>query len=175
MRLVAFKGFTIKVFDLDFVADHYYIKRNTIVEKIHFDNRTFYAKFKRIEEPLTPLLLTQHLRRQYTIAVPLLKNGLTNYLVLEYRGEEHQRFYYLVKQLFRTLDIAEYHIYQGKHEETVQVFIEVKPLTLDEADAALQKISDALKEKLGKKWKTLPSASLPEDYNIVTLPYAEIQ
>jgi L-rhamnose mutarotase len=105
--------------------------------------------------------------------VPLLENGLTNYLFLEYRGEEHQRFYYLVKQLFRTLDITDYHIYQGKHAETIQVFIEVKPLTLDEADTALQKISDTLKEKLGKKWKTLPSASLPATYNIVTLPYKE--
>jgi hypothetical protein len=152
--------------------DYYYIKRNTIVEKIHFDNRTFYAKFERIEEPLTPLLFTQHLHRQYTIAVPLLKNGLTHYLVLEYRGEEHQRFYYLVKQLFRTLHIDAYHIYQGKNEETVQVFIEVKPLTLEEADEALKRISEALKEKLPKRWKTLPSASLPEDYNIVTLPYS---
>ena len=174
MRLVAFKGFTIKVFDLDFVADHYYIKRKTIVEKIHFDHRTFYAKFERIEEPLTPLLLSQHLNRQYTIAVPLLDQGKTNYLVLEYRGDEYLRFTYLVKQLFRTLKIEEYHLYQGKHPETVQVFIEVKPLSLEEADAALQKISDALKEKLGKKWKTLPSAALPEEYNIVTLPYEAI-
>ncbi|AKF25466.1 hypothetical protein YH65_08830 [Sulfurovum lithotrophicum] len=164
-----------KVFDLDLNDGHYYIKHNTIVEKIHFDNRTFYAKFERIEEPLTPLLLTQHLNKQYTIAAPLLdKEGLTNYLVLEYRGDEHQRFYYLVKQLFRTFGIKDYHIYRGKHEETIQVFIEVKPLTLQEADDALQKISDALKEKLGKKWKTLPSASLPEAYNIVTLPYKEI-
>jgi len=98
---------------------------------------------------------------------------LTDYLVLEYRGEEYRRFYYLVKQLFRTLDIENYHIYRGKYEETVQVFIEVKPLTLQEADKALKNISEALKEKFGKKWKTLPSASLPEDYNIVTLPYKE--
>ncbi|WP_232501346.1 hypothetical protein [Sulfurovum sp. NBC37-1] len=47
-------------------------------------------------------------------------------------------------------------------------------MTLEEADQALQKISDTLKEKLGKKWKTLPSASLPEAYNIVTLPHKEI-
>ena len=174
MRLVVFKGFTIKVFDLDFVADHYYIKRKTIVEKIHFDNRTFYAKFERIEEPLTPLLLSQHLNRQYTIAVPLLDQGKTNYLVLEYRGEEHQRFYYLVKQLFRTLKIADYHIYQGKHEDTVQVFIDVKPLSLKEADGALHEISSALNEKLSKKWKCLPLLSLPEAYNIVTLPYKKI-
>jgi len=43
---------------------------------------------------------------------------------------------------------------------------------LEEADKQLQTFSDALKEKMTKKWKTLPSLNLPEDYNIVTLPYA---
>ena len=104
----------------------------------------------------------------------MLDQGKTNYLVLEYRGEEHQRFYYLVKQLFRTLKIADYHIYQGKHEDTVQVFIDVKPLSLKEADGALHEISSALNEKLSKKWKCLPLLSLPEAYNIVTLPYKKI-
>jgi len=165
----------LKVFDLELHDSHYYIKRNTIVEKIHFNHRTFYAKFERIEEPLTPLLLNQHLNRQYTAAAPLLREGRTNYLVLEYRGEEYLRFYHLVRQLFRTLHIEAYQVYQGKHEETVQVFIEVKPLSLKEADKALQEISDALKEKLGKKWKTLPSASLPEAYNIITLPYKKFE
>ena len=164
----------IKVFDLDLFDDHYYIKRNTIVEQIQFDNRTFYAKFERINEALTPLLLDQHLDRQFIIAIPLLKNDRTNYLVLEYKGEEHQRFYHLVKHLFNTLTIDNYHIYQGKDEEKVQVFIEVDNITLQEADLQLQALSLALKQKLTKKWKCLPSASLPEAYIIVTLPYKAI-
>lgn len=160
-----------KVFDLEFSVDHYYIKRSAIVEQIQFNNRTFYAKFERINEPLTPLLLKQHLAREYTIAVPLLKDNRTDYLVIEYKGEEYQRFYHLVKHLFNTLDIMNYHIYQGKDEERLQVFIEADSLTLEEADAKLQELTDALKAKMTKKWKVLPSVSLPEDYNIVTLPY----
>jgi len=92
-------------------------------------------------------------------------------LVLEYKGEEHQRFYHLVKHLFHTLKIVNYHIYQGKDEEKVQVFIEVDNIPLKEAELQLQALSLALKQKLTKKWKCLPSASLPEAYNIVTLPY----
>ncbi len=95
-------------------------------------------------------------------------------MVLEYKGEEHQRFYHLVKHLFNTLEIQNYHIYQGKDEEKIQVFIEVDSISLQEADLQLQALSLALKQKLTKKWKCLPSASLPEDYNIVTLPYKEI-
>jgi L-rhamnose mutarotase len=160
--------------DLEFTTNHYYIKRPSIVEQIQFDNRTFYAKFERIDEPLTPLLLDQHLDRQFIIAVPLLKDNHTNYLVLEYKGEEHQRFHHLVKHLFHTLQINNYHIYQGKDEEKVQVFIAVDNISLQEAELQLQALSLALKQKLTKKWKCLPSASLPEAYNIVTLPYKAI-
>ncbi len=124
-----------------------------------------------MEEPLTELLIQQHFNKQYTIAVPLLKNDRTDYLVMEYKGEEHQRFYYLVKHLFATMKIDAYHIYQGKDEEKIQVFIEVEQLTVEEAEAQLEVISDNLKQKLTKRWKCLPLCSLPEDYNIVTLPY----
>jgi len=47
-------------------------------------------------------------------------------------------------------------------------------LSLEEADETLKHYSDALKEKMTKKWKTLPSLNLPEAYNIVTLPYKHI-
>ncbi len=163
-----------KVFDLELHGSHYYIKRNAIVKKITFNNRTFYAKFERINEPLTPILIEQHLHREYTIAVPLVKNNCTNYLVIEYKGEEHQQFYHLTKHLFRTLDIKDYHIYEGKDVERLQVFIKVNNLTLEDADTKLQKFSDTLKEKMTKKWKCLPSISLPKEYNIVTLPYKRL-
>jgi len=72
------------------------------------------------------------------------------------------------------LDITQYHIYEGKDVERLQVFIDVGALHLDEAETKLQALSDALKEKMVKKWKCLPSTSLPEAYNIVTLPYKKI-
>ena len=163
-----------KVFDLELFDSHYYIKRSAIVEKIVFDNRTFYAKFECIDEPLTPLLLQQHQNQQYTIAVPLLKDNHTNYLVIEYKGEEHERFYHLVKHLFKTRNIEKYHIYEGKDVERLQVFIKVDALTVKSAELQLQEISQALKEKMTKNWKCLPSSFLPPAYNIVTLPYKNI-
>ena len=163
-----------KVFDLDLFDSHYYIKRNSIVEQIVFDNRTFYAKFERIDEPLTPLLFEQHLQREFVIAAPLLEEGYTNYLVIEYKGEEYQRFHHLIRHLFSALEIESYHIYQGKSEERLQVFIEVERLPLEEADRRLKKLSNMLKQKLTKKWKCLPDSSLPEAYNIVTLPYKKL-
>jgi len=162
------------VLDLEFSSEYYYIKRSTIVEKIRFDNRTFYAKFERIDEPLTPLIVEQHLHREYTIAVPLLEENKTNYLVIEYNGEAYERFYHLVKHLLKTLQITHYHIYEGKNIERLQLFIEVDKLTLEEADEQLATLSSALKERMTKNWKCLPSSTLPIEYNIVTLPYKRI-
>lgn len=164
-----------KVFDLELFDDYYYIKRNTIVEHIQFNNRTFYAKYERINEPLTPLLLEQHLHRDYSIAVPLLQDNKTNYLVIEYKGDEYRRFIYLVQHLFRSLQIDIYHIYQGKDKERIQVFISVDGISLEDADRQLNSISDALKSQMIKKWKCLPQISLPASYNIVTLPYSHIK
>ena len=161
----------VDIFDLTFDVECYYIKRHKIVEKIIFDNRTFYAKFEKIEEPLTPLVVKQHLNKQYTIALPLLKNNVTNYLVLDYKGEESFRFIPLVKHILKTFRIEKYAIYQGRDEKKLQVFIEVNKLSLEEATQEINKISDLLKTKMSKQWKCLPSSLLPNDYNIVTLPY----
>lgn len=163
-----------KVFDLELLDSYYYIKRNTIVEKITFNNRTFYAKFERIDEPLTPLLLAQHLQGDYTIAIPLLKEKKTDYLVIEYKGDEALRFQHLIRHLFLSLKIEEYYLLEGKTSERIQVFIKVNSLSLIDADKKLQDISNALKTKMAKSWKYLPTLTLPDDYNIVTLPYKKI-
>ena len=154
-----------------FESSFYYVKRSSIVEKITFRHRTFYAKFERINEALSDTVISQHYSGQYTIAVPLLKEGKTNYLVLEYRGADPSRFYHTSKHLMHTLQIDTYSYYRGKRENYVQLFIPVDLLPLDEADESIRKISDILAERLPKEWKCFPDSSLPESYNIITLPY----
>ncbi|NKQ41532.1 MAG: DUF1882 domain-containing protein [Sulfurovum sp.] len=163
-----------KIFDLELHDDHYYIKRDHIVAKIPFGNRTFYAKFEQIREPLTPLLIQQHLSREYTIATPLLKNGKTDYLVVEYKGEEHKRFLPLIKHLLKSQDVDSYQIYQGRDAKKIQLFIEVEKMFVDEAESMLESISSMLEQHISKSWKCLPSSSLPEEYNIVTLPFSHL-
>jgi DNA polymerase I-like protein with 3'-5' exonuclease and polymerase domains len=50
----------------------------------------------------------------------------------------------------------------------------VDNLSFEVAAKEVEKISNLLKEKMTKKWKCLPSLSLPHAYNIVTLPYKKI-
>jgi len=153
---------------------YYYVKRSSIVEKIIFQHRTFYAKFERIDEPLEEMVISQHLNRQYIIASPLLKNGKTEYLVIEYRGMEPSRFFNAVRHLMSSLQITNYLLFKGKKESYVQLFISIAPAELEEADAMVSEISDALERRLPKEWKCFPDKSLPASYNIITLPYKKL-
>jgi hypothetical protein len=148
------------------------VKRPAIVEKIVYAHRTFYAKFERIDEALSDTVIDQHLEREFTIAAPLIREGRSDYLLIEYRGREPQRFYHISRHILQTLQIEHYDYFQGKKPHYVQLFIPVEKLTLEEADSSVRAISDALETRLPREWKSFPDITLPESYNIVTLPYA---
>jgi hypothetical protein len=159
----------IKIFDLEFDADFYYIQRDSIVETIKVNNRTFYSKFEKIDTPPTPLLIKQHLNRDFTIALPLITNNI-NYIVLEYRDDESNHFFYILKYLLKSLYITEFYTYRGVHKGTIQTFIPVKELNLEDTYKEIEKIKQILDFKLIKRYKILPDKNLPENYNKITLP-----
>jgi len=164
----------IKVFDLEFDDECYFIKRPSIVQTIEFDNRTFYAKFECVKESLTKLVIQQHQNRDFTIATPLIQNNQVRYMLIEYDGDEAIKFSYLIKSILSQLGYKKFYIYQGKNEYKIQVFIKVNNLSLSQSSKKLESISNLLLEKLNKKWKLLPSQNLPYEYNIATLPYKEL-
>lgn len=149
----------------------YYIKRDYVVEKIEFENRTFYAKFEKINQPTDKQIITNHLNKKITIASPLIKDGYTNNLVFIYKGDDGLKFYHTIKQLFLALEIEKYYIFKGKSEKHLQVFIPVDKMDITQATSKLQEISKSLALKLPTEWQTLPNKNLPNDYNIFTLPY----
>jgi DNA polymerase III delta subunit len=158
--------------NLGFNTDYYYIKRGYVVERIQFENRTFYAKFEKINEPINDTLLKQHLKKESTVAFPFLdKNNLTTLLLIEYKGDEAKKFYYTAKQLFNSIGIEKYEVYEGKSDKHIQIYIKTEPLSLEDADTKLQNISNLLCIKLPNDWRTLPNKNLPKPYNIATLPY----
>jgi hypothetical protein len=159
--------------DLSFDRSHYYIKKSSIVGKINFNNRIFYPKFQKIDEPLNNLVLSQHLNKEYTIASPLIIDNKTNYLLMEYKGDKSKEFYYLTKHLLKLFNMQQYKYYYGKNNNIILLFIYVKSLSLDDATIELNRLSNTLSTRLTKEWKCLPDISLPLEYNIFTLPYKE--
>lgn len=135
-----------------------------------FGNRTLYSKYERIDAALTAEILKEHLRGTKTIAAPILQNDRTNYLTIEYTGEDYQHFYHLTQHLFDVKKIKNYHIYQGRDKKHIQIFIAVNNLPRLEAEAKITALSDTLETRLTKQWKCLPTSTLPEEYNIIDLP-----
>ncbi len=160
----------VNIFDLEFNTKFYYIQKDFIVDKIKFNNRTLYSKFKRIEESPTPLLITQHLHRELTVALPLIEDNQIRYIVLEYKEEENDKFYYITKYILKSLSIDRFYRYKSYKKNHIQIFIETKDISIDTVYNLTEKIRNILDFKLSKGYKIFPNKNLPKSYNKIVLP-----
>lgn len=164
----------IKILDLEFNPEHFYIHSNSIVEKVTFNNRIFYSKFKKITTPLTPTLLREHQNSEITLAVPLVENELVNYIVIEYHQEDWSIFYSLIKYLLKSLNINDFFTYRNERKELLQLFIPREKITLKDAYEEVEHIKHHLELKSKRSYKIYPNINLPKNYNIITLPVKKI-
>ena len=141
------------------------------MEKISFGNRLFYSRFEKIDEPLSSILISQHLHRYHTVASPLYDGDKTDYLYIEYSSTHRELFIHLISYILTTLLPYKYHIYSGKRSSTIKVFVEVDSISIPKAEEILKQISSYLEKKMSREWSMLPDSTLPEEYNIFTLPY----
>lgn len=161
----------IAILDLEFSAKHIYIQNNSIVEKITFNNRTFYSKFEELKTKLTPTLVQQHLQDEITLALPLIEEqDRVNYLVIEYHQEDWNQFYSLLKYLLKSLNINNYKCYFNSKKMRLQLFIPRDNIPLERAYMEVENIKHHLELKSKKSYKIYPNKFLPKNYNIITLP-----
>ncbi len=160
----------VKIFDLEFDSEFYYIQKDFIVEKVKFANRTLYSKFKKVEEPPSSLLIKQHLKKELTVALPLITENNINYIVLEYEKEESNHFYHLLRYLLKSIYIEKFYTYESKKERHIQIFIPVKNMSIESVYKEINKIEQILEAKSSKRCKILPNRNLPINYNKITLP-----
>ncbi len=160
----------IQIDDLEFNSNYFYIQSDTIVEKIIFNNRTFYSKYKKIETPLKQELIEQYKKDELTLALPLIEDDMVNYLVIEYYQEDWQSFYSLIKHLFKTLNIHDYIAYRNPNKELLQIFILHTQTPLNKAYEEIEKIKQTLELKSKKSYRIFPNKNSPKTYNIITFP-----
>ena len=160
----------VKIFDLEFDTNFYYIQKDFIVDKIRFNNRTLYSKFKKIEESPTPLLIKQHLHREITVALPLIEDNQIRYIVLEYEQERSDKFYHIIKYILKSLYIDRFYRYKSSKKNHIQIFIETKNIDIDTTYNLIENIENMLNFKLFKWYKIFPNKNLPKSYNKVVLP-----
>jgi len=164
----------INILDLEFNCEYFYIHSNSIVEKINFNNRTFYSKYKKITTPLNPILLKQHQNHDIHLALPLIEDNRVNYLVIEYYQEDWKGFYALVKNLLKNLHIKLFYSYRDEKKMLLQIFIPRDNIGIETAYKEAENIKFLLNLKHKKSYKIFPNSNLPKNYNIITLPQKKI-
>lgn len=160
----------IKLFDLEFTSEYFYIEQKSIVEKVTFNNRTFYSKFEKNRAPISSILLEQHHKHEITLAVPLIENNCSNYIVIEYQQSDWNAFYSLLKHLLKSLDIQDFQAYQNSQKALFQLFIPRENISLELAYKEVENIKHLLELKSSKSYKIYPNNNLPKNFNIITLP-----
>jgi len=164
----------IKLLDLEFNGQYFYIQKESVVEKITFNNRTFYSKFKKHQLPIERNLLQQHQKSEITLAVSLVENNSSNYIVIEYKQEDWNVFYALLKHLLKSLNIITFQAYITPHKNLFQLFIPREKMGLELIYKEVENIKHLLELKAKKSYKIYPNKNLPKNFNIITLPTQKV-
>ncbi|HUH42096.1 MAG TPA: DUF1882 domain-containing protein [Sulfurimonas sp.] len=152
-------------------TDHYWIKRDTVVDKIIFKGRTFYNKFEKVNATLSQAIINQHIKGEITVAHSLIsKNDQVENIVIDYNGRDPERFYHKTQLLLREEGFINFTAYKTRTEGHLHVYIHKGHTTLQEAIQLGKMISMKLAAKQPKQWRMFPNADMPEEYNILTLP-----
>lgn len=154
------------------VKDHYWIKRDEVVEKILFKGRTFYNKFEKANAVLSQSVINQHIKGEITVAHSLVnKNNKVENIVIDYNGRDPERFYHKAQLLLREEGFINFTAYKTKTKGHLHVYIHKGHTTLQEAIQLGKMISMKLAAKQPKQWRMFPNPDIPDEYNILILPY----
>lgn len=164
----------IELFDLEFNSECFYIQKKSIVEKVTFNNRTFYSKFEKYPSPPNTTLLKQHENNEISLAISLIEKDLINYIVIEYQQADWELFYSLLKHLLKSLNIDSFQAYRNINKELFQLFIPRDKIELEVAYREVENIRHHLELKSKKNYKIYPNKNLPKNFNIITLPSKKV-
>ena len=154
------------------VTTHYWQKSDSVVDKISFKGRTFFNKYEKIDKTLTQSVINQHLKGEITVAHSLIDaKGIVENIVIDYNGRDPERFYHKAQLLLREEGYINFTAFNSKTEGHLHVYIHKGHTTLQEAIQLGKMISMKLAAKQPKQWKMFPTDELPNEYNILTLPY----
>jgi len=164
----------IELLDLEFNGQYFYIQKESVVEKVTFNNRTFYSKFEKYPLPIETNILHQHKNNDITLAVSLIEEDCSNYIVIEYQQEDWNVFHALLKHLLKSLNIFTFQAYINSHKNLFQLFIPREKIELELIYGEVENIKHLLELKAKKSYKIYPNKNLPKNFNIITLPTKKV-
>jgi len=154
------------------ITTHYYIKRDTIVNKIEYKGKIFFDKFEKINEPLTYSVMKEHEEGKSIIAHSLINaSDKVENIVFDYNGRTPDRFWHRAQLLLREEGFINFTAYETKTPGHLHLYVHKGHTTLNEACTLANMLSAKLSQKLAKEWRMFPNQDMPKEFNILTLPY----
>lgn len=151
---------------------HYFIKRDKIVNKIDYNDRTFFNKFERVDEFLSPQLIKEHLEKKNIIAHNLISasNHVEN-IVFDYNGFNTDKFWHRAQLLLREEGFINFTAYKSKTLGHLHLYIHKGHTSFNEGCSLANRLSAMLAQKMPVEWRVFPTLDMPREYNILALPY----
>ncbi len=154
------------------LSDHYWIKRDVVVEKRTQKGRSFFDKYEKINKPLTRSIMAQHIKGEITVAHSLINSrDKVENIVIDYNGRNTEKFWHRTQLLLREEGFINFTAYESKTPGHLHVYIHKGHTTLQEAYQIAKMISAKLAQKMPREWKMFPDQDIPLEFNILALPY----
>lgn len=164
--------YNIDVSLIKMITDHYWIKRDNIVQKIDFGGRVFFDKFERIDQPLNNSIIKDHLDGKIAVAHSLINRfDKVENIVFDYNGRNTERFWHRAQLLLREEGFINFTAYKSKTEGHLHLYVHKGHTTLQEGYQIAKMLSAKLSQKLPREWRMFPTQELPREFNILALPY----
>lgn len=154
------------------VTSHYYIKRDSIVNKIEHKGKIFFDKFEKINEMLSYKIIKDHDDGNIVVAHSLINSfDKVENIVFDYNGRTPDRFWHRAQLLLREEGFINFTAYESKTQGHLHLYVHKGHTTLNEAYQLANVLSMKLSQRLPKEWRMFPSADFPREFNILALPY----
>ncbi|MDD3343163.1 MAG: DUF1882 domain-containing protein [Sulfurospirillaceae bacterium] len=164
--------YNIDVSLIKMITDHYWIKRDSVVQKIDFNGRVYFDKYERINETLNNTIIKDHLDGKICVAHSLINRfDKVENIVFDYNGRNTERFWHRAQLLLREEGFINFTAYKSKTEGHLHLYVHKGHTTLQEGCQIAKMLSMKLSQKLPREWKMFPTMDLPKEFNILALPY----
>lgn len=153
-------------------TSYYYTKSKGLGQKITHNGRMFYDKFERVDSMLTSQIMQSHFRKEIVVAHSLILRGnKVENIVFDYNGRDPQRFYHKAQLMLRDEGFINFTAYSTKTPGHLHLYIHKGHTDLEEGKRIAKNLSMKLSSKCPIEWRMFPSNDVPQQFNILALPY----
>lgn len=153
-------------------TSHYWLKQDD-KEKVVHNGKVFYDSFKRIDSPLTAKIINEHLNKKIIVAHSLVsETKKVENIVFDYNGYYPQKFYHRAQLLLREEGFINFTAYETVTPNHLHLYIHKGHTSLSEAYQIGKILSEKLAAKMSRQWKVFPNEDIPQQFNILALPYS---